>query len=58
MEINKIFIHSNNPNGLKNMQEYAYVNNMDNVVIAPFGSPTFKGELARIDKYIRQTNNY
>lgn len=57
-EIVKIFIHSNNPVGVKNMQEYAYVNGMDNVIIAPFGQSTFKGELAKLDKDIRTSKSY
>jgi hypothetical protein len=57
-EIQKIFITSTNPAGVKNMVDYAYVNNMDNVIVAPFGQSVFKGEIAQITKSIRQSNAY
>jgi hypothetical protein len=57
-QIRRIYIHSRNQAGVKNMQEYAYVNGMDNMTVCPFGGPQFKGEIVQLEKALRQSNVY
>ena len=49
-----IFVHTNNPQGSKNMQEFAYVNNMK-ITFVPYGSSAFKAEIVKVAKFLDET---